>query len=171
MSGAWRIPVGNSTFRDLSAELRVFFARRIYGRGDPSDLVMKVWISGGRHYQGRASLRHYLYTVARTVLADFWRAQGRRLDITSGEFDELIGDRPTSTPGCESELMRLKRREAVWDSLGQVREAYRQTLQLWLAGMDGVQIATALGVPYNTVRSRLVRGREQLARLLAENSD
>ena len=171
MSGAWRISVGKSTFRGLSAELRAFFARRIYGRGDPSDLVMKVWISGGRHYQGRASLRHYLYTVARTVLSDFWRAQGRRLDIASGEFDELIGDRPTTLPGCESEFTQFEQREAVRNALEQVGEAYRRTLQLWLAGMDGVQIATALGVPYNTVRSRLVRGREQLARILEEHLD
>jgi len=47
-------------------------------------------------------------------------------------------------------------------ALEKIAEPYREALRLSLEGRSNLQIAAELGIPYNTVRSRLSRGRARV---------
>lgn len=69
---------------------------------------------------------------------------------------------PRDLPGLDEHLV-------VVDGLRRLPEAQREVLALhYLADLPVLEIATALGVPEGTVKSRLMRGREALAALLAD---
>ena len=158
----WRVEIGNSTYLRLYAELRGYFERRLKGWGDPSDLVMKVWVAAGRYYRGDASLRYYLFTVARGVLVEHWRSFDRMVDVASGDFDVLVADLPADAASADSVLDRENRRVEVQRAVHRLHEPFRQTLRLKLEDMDDTQVAAVTDVPRPTARSRLRRGLRHL---------
>ena len=69
---------------------------------------------------------------------------------------------PRDLPGLDEHLV-------VVDGLRRLPEAQREVLALhYLADLPVLEIASALGVPEGTVKSRLMRGREALAALLGD---
>jgi RNA polymerase sigma-70 factor (ECF subfamily) len=69
---------------------------------------------------------------------------------------------PHDLPGLDEHLV-------VVDALRRLPEAQREVLALhYLADLPVLEIASALGVPEGTVKSRLMRGREALAALLGD---
>ena len=170
VSGAWQISIGTSTYEQLSEELRQYFARRLKGVVDPEDMVAEVWLDGGRRYQGRSSLRYYLFTIARTKVADLWRRLGRRPQLTFPDSDWSIGDLPAVVSGVETMAEREQLTAVVRECLSEVEFPFHEVVSLWLLeDMDAVQIAAKTGVPYNTVRSRLARGKRQLEAAVRDN--
>ena len=68
-------------------------------------------------------------------------------------------------PGLDEHLV-------VVDALRRLPEAQREVLALhYLADLPVLEIASALGVPEGTVKSRLMRGREALAALLEDEEN
>ena len=126
------------------------------------ELVTTVWISGGRYYEKRASLRHYLYCIAFKVLTDHRRTRARRITLVSSQAVGSQRDLPDDSPGPETVEIRRSHAKLVRGCIEQINEAYRDVVRLSLDGLDSIQIAAKLGLPYNTTRSRLARGREQL---------
>jgi DNA-directed RNA polymerase specialized sigma24 family protein len=60
----------------------------------------------------------------------------------------------------------IRSRASIDEAVPLVSPIYRAALRMWLEGRDAMQIAERLGVPYNTARSRIVRGRRQLLEAL-----
>ncbi|WP_146660676.1 RNA polymerase sigma factor [Enhygromyxa salina] len=59
-------------------------------------------------------------------------------------------------------LLMLADLEVLDRAVAQVDEVYRDVVRMSLTGRDNRQIAAELAIPYNTVRSRLGRGRMQV---------
>ena len=161
MTGSWQFSLGTSTFRPLDAELRVFFTRRVKDGFDPRDLVSDVWLAAGRYFAGRSSLRHYLFTIARTTLADHWRRQSRQPELI--EFDEKL---PASMPSPESALRELCEHTSMMEALAELEPHHRSVIELKLRSWDNYQIGKELGISYSTVRSRLHRAIRRLRKQL-----
>ena len=128
--------------------------------------MFETWLSAGRYYAGRASLRHYLFRVAPCILGDHIRKRRRQLPQVSFEQDANAGDLPDDRSGLETLLSRLAGLEIVHAVIPQIAEAHREAVRLSLEGLDTAQIAEAIGVCPNTARSRLSRGRRQLRALV-----
>lgn len=166
MSKNWRIKAGNSTFMHLYGELHQYFSRRLQSTADPSDYVMKVWLAAGRYFKGECSLRYYLFSIARTMVAEHWRKLDRQVRIASDRLGQLIGDLPIDDTSPESAVARTAEESALWSAVWRLREPYRQTIRLKLMDFDDTQIAAMMEVSHHTVRSRLHRGRRLLAGLI-----
>ena len=157
MSYSMNLKVSASEFETLNRQLMSYFRRRVPQRS-AQDLAADTWLSITRWYQGKCSLRTYAFIVASKQVIH--ARHGRELlttPLTSTDEPAAEG------PGPYSVLRLLVNHAAIERALEQLDDdIYRDVVRRWLDGCDNVQIAAELGIPYNTVRSRLGRGRAQV---------
>ena len=163
------------------------FHRRIYnvcyrfaGDGDSAqDLTQEVFIKMYRtlstYDSGKGAFMTWVTTITRNLLVDHFRkTKGDRmtdsLDAPTSEHDDAlalsdqIADRG---PALDHAVQGRETREMVHSALQKLSPELREAVILRdLQDMDYREIATALRVPEGTVKSRINRGRAELARLL-----
>jgi RNA polymerase sigma-70 factor (ECF subfamily) len=163
------------------------FHRRIYNicyrfagsADDAQDLTQEVFIKVYRtvgSFDGeKASFNTWVTTVTRNLLVDHYRK--RRNDRATDSIDAVQGtgeDGPTlgerlasDGPGPEAQVESRERREMVHRALQEISPDLREAVILRdLQDMDYLEIAQVLKVPEGTVKSRINRGRAELARRL-----
>jgi len=175
-SGAWAEMVRN-------------FHRRVYGlcyrftgnAADAEDLTqdvfLKIYSNLASFDTGRGSLQVWITTMTRNHLVDhFRRTRNQRatssLDDGWDSAEELKPvDRLVSRgispheSAAQKELARM-----VQSALARVSIDLREAVILRdLQDLDYKEIAEMLGIPEGTVKSRISRGRAELARLLERN--
>lgn len=175
-SGAW-------------AELVRTHHRRVYGlcyrfTGNPADaedltqdVFLKIYSNLASFDMGRGSLQVWITTMTRNLLVDnFRRTRNQRatgsLDDGWESAEELKPiDRLTATgPTAHEMAARKELAKMVQDALAKVSIELREAVILRdLQDMDYKEIAQVLGIPEGTVKSRISRGRAELARLLERN--
>lgn len=156
----WQVSDSTSEIRRLTHALLGYFTNRLPEHEDPRDYVTDVWLAAGRGFRRESSLHHYVFQIARRLVASHWRRANRAAiePLPAGPDSDL----PLDGPGCETLLELVGNSESVALALPLVRQPYRDAVQLWLAGRDAMQIADMLGIKYHTARSRIVRGRRLL---------
>lgn len=164
------------------------FHRRIYNicyrfagsADDAQDLTQEVFIKVYKtvsSFDGeKASFNTWVTTVTRNLLVDHFRKT--RNDRATDSIDAAQGadeDGPTladrlASDGAENPQKHVEsreRREMVQRALQQISPDLREAVILRdLQDMDYREIAQVLKVPEGTVKSRINRGRAELARLL-----
>jgi RNA polymerase sigma-70 factor (ECF subfamily) len=163
------------------------YHRRIYNvcyrfAGDAEnaqDLTQEVFIKMYRtlntYDSGKGAFMTWVTTITRNLLVDHFRkSKGDRitdsLDSTASEHEdsqplgEQIADRGLPP---DAAVQSRETREMVHFALQKLSPELREAVILRdLQDMDYREIATALRVPEGTVKSRINRGRAELARLL-----
>ena len=175
-SGAW-------------AELVRTHHRRVYGlcyrfTGNPTDaedltqdVFLKVYSNLASFDLGRGSLQVWITTLTRNLLVDnFRRTKNLRvtgsLDAGWDNTEELKPvDRLTANgPSPHEAAAKKELAKMVQDALARVSVELREAVILRdLQDLDYKEIAQVLGIPEGTVKSRISRGRAELARLLERN--
>ncbi len=158
---------GTTTIARLHFDLLQWARRRLPRATDAEDAVQETWLAH-RKFEGRSSLRHYLFSVLRRRVADYYRRAERDLAAPMFESWSALERLPDTTTSAGTRLNRHKRLLRLREALGYVGEPYQTALRLEFEGLEPKAIARRLGVPAPTVRSRLIRGRRQLAKLLLE---
>ena len=114
----------------------------------------------------RAKFSSWLFRIARNIGLNYNRTRSRRPKYDSlEEKAESSGALSIANHGDEPEAQfaTTSRMEVVEGLLLQLPEKYRVVLNLYyLQEYSYTDIASALGWPLNTVRTRLKRGRERL---------
>jgi RNA polymerase sigma-70 factor (ECF subfamily) len=149
--------------REALAELYRLYGRRLYGLGlhllrDPGlaeelvqDTFVRLWRSSGRFDPKRASVRTFVFTLARRAAVDLLRRR-RAWPVAFGPEDGLdeLGELEGGNAFDEL-LLGLDVREAL-DALS---PKHREILELhYLGDMSQSQIAAQLGIPLGTVKTR-----------------
>jgi RNA polymerase sigma-70 factor, ECF subfamily len=175
-SGAW-------------AELVREHHRKVYGlcyrfTGSPADaedltqdVFLKIYSNLASFDMGRGSLQVWITTMTRNLLVDnFRRTKNQRatgsLDEGWDQTEELKPvDRLQSHGRSPHEIAASKElAKMVQNALSHVSVELREAVILRdLQDMDYKEIAQVLGIPEGTVKSRISRGRAELARLLERN--
>jgi RNA polymerase sigma-70 factor (ECF subfamily) len=149
---------------------------------DAADLAQEVFIKMYRTLSmfdtTRASFMTWVTTVTRNLLVDHFR-KGKydrvtdSLDATAGNQEdgltlaEKLEDR---SAGPEARVRSQETQKLVQDALQKLSPELREAVILRdLQDMDYKDIAIVLKVPEGTVKSRINRGRTELARLLQRN--
>jgi RNA polymerase sigma-70 factor (ECF subfamily) len=168
-------------------ELVQRYHRRIYNicyrfagsADDAQDLTQEVFIKMYRTLKSydleRGALMTWVTTITRNLLVDHFRKskQERMTDSLDGAPSEYDDAMPLSdkiqdaapTPDARAQTGQVK--EAVHHALQKLSPDLREAVILRdLQDMDYKEIATVLKVPEGTVKSRINRGRAELARLL-----
>jgi RNA polymerase sigma-70 factor (ECF subfamily) len=171
------------------AELVRTHHRRVYGlcyrfTGNPTDaedltqdVFLKVYSNLSSFDTMRGSLQVWITTLTRNLLVDnFRRTRNQRatssLDDGWENTEELKPiDRLTARdPSPHESAARQELAKMVQNALALVSIELREALILRdLQDLDYKDIAQVLGIPEGTVKSRISRGRAELARLLERN--
>jgi len=175
-SGAW-------------AELVRTHHRRVYGlcyrfTGNPADaedltqdVFLKVYSNLSSFDTGRGSLQVWITTMTRNLLVDnFRRTRNQRatssLDDGWESTEELqpITRLMAGGPSPHESAAQKELAKMVQEALARVSVELREAVILRdLQDLDYKEIAQVLGIPEGTVKSRISRGRAELARLLERN--
>ena len=163
------------------------YHRRIYNvcyrfAGDAEnaqDLTQEVFIKMYRtlntYDSGKGAFMTWVTTITRNLLVDHFRkTKSERLtDSLDGPASEHEDAQPLSdriadqSRGPDEAAQSRETREMVHQALQKLSPELREAVILRdLQDMDYREIATALRVPEGTVKSRINRGRAELARLL-----
>lgn len=136
--------------------LRAFLARRVANPDDVDDLLQEVMLRSHRQLDGLRSadnLRAWLFRIARNVTIDHYRSKGRARDIdpddlwygvetpdTIEELEQCVELFLKNLPAEDAELLRL----------------------IDLQHVEQKTHASALGVSYSTLKSRVQAARKRL---------
>jgi RNA polymerase sigma-70 factor (ECF subfamily) len=146
---------------------------------DAQDLTQEVFIKMYRTLNsydlGRGAFMTWVTTVTRNLLVDHFRKSKQdrmtdSLDTVASEHEDampLSEQIPDKAAPPDSGVQSRETREAVHRALQKLSPELREAVILRdLQDMDYREIAGALRVPEGTVKSRINRGRAELARLL-----
>jgi RNA polymerase sigma-70 factor, ECF subfamily len=138
------------------------------------DVFLKIYSNLGSFDAARGSLPVWISTMTRNLLVDnFRRTRNQRatssLDEGWDQTEELKpADRLVATgPSPHETAARKELAHMVQGALARVSVELREAVILRdLQDLDYKEIAQVLGIPEGTVKSRISRGRAELARLL-----
>jgi len=161
-------------------------ARTVRDPADAADLTQEVFVKIFRHigsFHSDSSLRTWIYRIAlhEGLNQRRWWSRHKQQEVTieletvdceSGEparLKEMLAD-PGESP--YEMATHAEARERVESALRNVPEPFRTTLILRdIEGFVYEEVAEMLGVNLGTVKSRLVRGRACLRKLLLADAD
>ena len=161
-----------------------FILRSTRDRDTAEELLQEVFlkvIQKSREFQGNSKFSTWLYTLARNLCIDTGRKmvfrRHRSLDApmaAGGDgqpatlLDRIAGDGPHADRTVIGQDLQTRIQAAVDDLPDEQREVF---LLRELERMPFKEIADVVGVPENTVKSRMRYALERLQRALAEYED
>jgi RNA polymerase sigma-70 factor, ECF subfamily len=142
---------------------------RLCGPSDGPDATQEALVAvvrGLPRFDGHAAFTTWLYRVTTNACLDELRRRRRR-PLPGLEEDQRPIDGPAAGPDPSGAVAA---RVDVDAALARLAPEFRAAVVLRdLCGLDYAEIADVLRIPPGTVRSRIARGRGQLADLLAGN--
>lgn len=132
------------------------------------DIVQETLIRAWRHPEvlgtGRTPIRPWLYTVARRVAIDMWRARSRTEEVADGEQPEI----PDPSDCIERTITGVDVRAA----LGALSATHRRIIfEMYYNNRSVAETARLLGIPPGTVKSRGHYATRQLRRILGASRE
>ena len=154
----------HETWAATTRRLRAFVAPRV-AASDADDITQDILIrilKSGRDAEETAATPAWLYTVARNAVIDHYRTK-RILDRLPNDLDQWAESPPDTGPSRAVQEVANCLRPAV----NSLHEPYRRAVTLVdLDGMTQTAAATLEGVSVSGMKSRVQRGRRQLATIL-----
>ena len=112
----------------------------------------------------RGTLGAYLAGIARHALLAQWRRQGRE----TAPDDEALAELPGAEPDPEQQLVARQDLQQLWAAVRRLPWPQREAVVLVdLQGRAYAEAAAIAGCELNTLRTRVLRGRQRLAAALA----
>lgn len=138
------------------------------------DIAQETFLAAWKSLSGLREpekLPAWLCQIARHRMLD-QRRENKREDARLARA--VTQYNPAASPRPDEEAMTAEEREVLWRSLAEIPEPYRETLILYYRqNQSATEVAGALEISEETVRQRLVRGRqmlrEQVAAMLERN--
>lgn len=146
------------TFAEVYETQFNFVWRCVASRGVPrsavDDAVQEVFLVVHRKlptFEGRSSMRTWLWTIVRRVVRDHLRKRGN-----ASEGEPLEDDHTSNLQGPAEALDQKAAVQILESLLAPMSEVQREVFVMYeIEEMTGAEIAEALGVNENTVRTRL----------------
>jgi RNA polymerase sigma-70 factor (ECF subfamily) len=138
-----------------------FFRRRVADWSQAEELTQETFLAvlrASSRYQACALFRTYLYAIGFKILRAYRRKAAFRAMFPQGQ---TVDREPAAQNATDAELV-------VREAMGKLEHLDREILMLReFEQLSYAEIAGVLGLPLNTVRSRLFRARRSLHDLLA----
>jgi RNA polymerase sigma factor (sigma-70 family) len=149
--------------------VRQFVTRATGSGADADDITHEAFLTLGKiagRYDGRASARPFLLGIAAQLVRRRKRGIGRFAQALSSLADTFMGSPGARTPEEAASTSEDMRRFD--EALGRLTEEKRLAfLLVEREGLPGEEVARMLGIPVNTVWTRLHHARSDLRKALA----
>lgn len=175
-----------SAFDEIVRRYQDYVFRNVYYQVDDQqaaeDLAQQTFLNmyeGLDDFEGRSSLKTWMYRILKNLCYSHHRKQGRNREQPVGTYstspdntsdDDVAFPEPrdaSSNPGDNVSLEEKK--EIVQETIFDMKEQFREILVLReFEGHSYDEMAGMLEVPVGTVRSRLYRARDRLRELLEQ---
>jgi RNA polymerase sigma factor (sigma-70 family) len=150
---------------------------RLLGAGtDAEDVVQEAFVKAYAsldRFRDGAPFRPWLLSIVANETRNLLRSAGRRAARERAAWERttpLLVPGPDDAPAAA--VLSSERREQLVAGLGRLGEPYRHVVVCrYLLDLDEAETATVLGVPRGTVKSRLSRALDQLARTVGVPED
>ncbi|MET0821615.1 MAG: sigma-70 family RNA polymerase sigma factor [Aeromicrobium sp.] len=148
------------------AELYRYALGRLSDEASAQDVVqetiVRAWRAGDRYDPATASLRTWLFAIARNVVADHLTARRRAAELP-GLADHLWKDHMSDHSGGVADV------DLVTRALGLISHDHRTAIvETYLRDRSYADVAAELGVSVSTLRSRVFHGLRHLRLAAAE---
>lgn len=139
-------------YDEHAAVLYSFVLRYVPDRDQASDVVQETLLRAWRHLDDldpeRVEARSYLFTIARNLLTDQWRAAQRRPRL-------VHDDEALQAQAAPDQLESAMQGWLVADALDRLTPEHRVVIEaLYYQGRSVAAAAKELGLPEGTVKSR-----------------
>lgn len=136
------------------------------------EAMLKAWRAIGQ-YRGDCALETWLYRIAATVCLDFLRRRKRLPQTESADDLAEMGVQPVdASPTPDEALLNAESNEQLRAGIDSLPGDMRTALILYaLEGRPYDEIAEVTKTSIGTVKSRINRARQKLAKFLAEHGN
>jgi RNA polymerase sigma-70 factor (ECF subfamily) len=147
-------------------------AYKFVGRQDEAedlaqDIFLKLFKSL-KTFDRRANFSTWLISVSRNLCIDHYRSMRREHDVVTHDVDVVTLAHPSAVDSPHVALERRDRVALLRAALDKLAPSLRTAVMLRdIQELSYQEIAEKLGVPEGTVKSRINRGRTELARQIA----
>jgi RNA polymerase sigma-70 factor (ECF subfamily) len=147
-------------------------AYKFVGRHDEAeDLTQDVFLKlfkSIKTFDRRANFSTWLISVSRNLCIDHYRSVRREHDAVTHDIDVVTLAQPSTIDSPHAMLERRDRVALLRAALDKLAPSLRMAVMLRdIQELSYQEIAERLGVPEGTVKSRINRGRTELARQIA----
>jgi RNA polymerase sigma-70 factor (ECF subfamily) len=146
-------------------------AYKFVGRHDEAeDLTQDIFLKIFRAlhtFDRRANFQTWLISISRNLCIDHYRSVRKERETMARDVDASDLSPVSRERGPHSQLEQVKLKQQIQAALAELPAALRQAVVLRdLRELSYQEIADQLGLPEGTVKSRINRGRLELARQL-----
>ncbi len=137
------------------------------------EAMLKAW-KAIKAYRGDCSLSSWLYRIAATVCLDFLRKQKRLPETESAdEMAEEEGFSPADdSPTPDEAVIRRESADNIRAAIDSLPAEMRTAIILYaLQGLGYEEIAAAMQTSVGTVKSRINRARQKIAKFLQDGNN
>jgi RNA polymerase sigma factor (sigma-70 family) len=132
------------------------------------EVFLSLWRNAGRFDAGRGTVATYLLSMTHHRAVDVVRREENLRRRRAS--DEVLEFQPDPAPGVEAEAEAAERRAEVRAALAQLPPPQREALALaYFGGYTQREVATLVGVPLGTVKTRMAAGMRKLKEALRES--
>jgi RNA polymerase sigma-70 factor (ECF subfamily) len=144
-------------------------AYKFVGRHDEAeDLTQDIFLrifKSLHTFDRRANFQTWLISISRNLCIDHYRSKRKERETMARDVDASTLTPPSRERGPDGKFEELNVRELVRTALAELAPALREAVVLRdLQDFSYLEIAERLGLPEGTVKSRINRGRLELAR-------
>lgn len=132
------------------------------------DVFLRIYQNLGSFRSETGSLQNWILRVGRNLIIDHYRAHKREKTVAGSEELELLDFGDQSGRQSPFENLHLKEKaKFLYSGLGRLSPELKEAVILRdIEGFAYQEIAEILEIPEGTVKSRINRGRIELARIL-----
>lgn len=143
-------------FEHYAPRVKAMMIRRGASRDRAEDLaqetLLRVWRKAGQYDPVRATASAWVYAIARNVSVDVARREGRA--STWAEAENVPEEADPEEP--EGQLIAAEREDVVRSTIVALPSDQLRVVRLsFFDGLAHAEIATLLGIPLGTVKSRI----------------
>ena len=136
------------------------------------ETMLKAW-RAIKSYRSECSLSSWLYRIASTVCLDFLRKQKRLPQTESADELAEEGFSPVDeSPTPDEAILKAESADSIRAAIDSLPEDMRTVIILYaLQGLGYEEIADTMNTSVGTVKSRLNRARQKIAKFLADGNN
>lgn len=130
------------------------------------DVFLKVYLNIAK-FEGRSSVKTWIYKIAKNTFFDYTRAQKR--EVALEDLDYYAKELVDKGMGPEEYVTKIAARELIDKTLNKMSEKYRMLLILRdIQNLSYKEISEITEMELNTVKVGIFRGRREFQRIYQE---